>query len=129
MKAQLQTVIRFATLLAAAMLTGCASGPAVLDDWFPTRTREPLPARFVVVADAELPRICKLQGMQVYGCSIRVAQEKVCFIYTGAKPAEWLVAHEQRHCDGWEHSNPRTAANVARTDISAAVALERGHAH
>lgn len=96
-----------AALAAASLLLlpGCAA--MVHDDWHPHPTHKPLPPYNVVVAAAELPKICgDYPGMQLHGCAVRDFGSNVCVIYTGPQPAAWLLEHERRHCAGWDHDMP-----------------------
>jgi hypothetical protein len=51
-----------------------------------------------------MERACgRHQDRYVYGCAVRLASEHACLIYTREQPASWILAHERRHCDGWDH--------------------------
>jgi hypothetical protein len=104
--------------LAALGLGGCAS--MVVEDWHAQPLHPALPPHHVVIAEHELPRVCgSYPGMHVHGCAVRVATENVCFIYTAPRPAEWLMAHERKHCAGWDHGPVAgRTATVAASELA-----------
>lgn len=92
-----------ATLACGLALQGCA-GALVQDDWLPQPTHPALRPHHVVVAAADLRRVCgSYPGMALYGCAVRAVADRVCIIYTGPQPAAWLLEHERKHCAGWDH--------------------------
>ena len=96
-------MIRAAAVLACALVaSGCAT--VVQDDWQPQATHPPLPAKHIEVPEKDLRRACGIQAPgHLYGCAIRVAEARVCIIYTAPQPAAWVMEHEHRHCAGWDH--------------------------
>ncbi|HEX5129415.1 MAG TPA: hypothetical protein VFV90_06695 [Usitatibacter sp.] len=80
-------------------------GFGVVADWQPVATHQALPAMHFVVAEDDLSRVCKTNPNGVtYGCAIRVPQDNLCLIYTAKNPPQWLMEHERKHCEGWDHS-------------------------
>ena len=99
-------------LAALAALSGCAV--TVHEQWDAAPKHPPLPAVNVVVAATDLAGVCgNYPGMKLYGCAKRDYARRVCVIYTAAQPAQWLLEHERKHCDGWDHAAP--AAQPAMT--------------
>jgi len=111
----LRSVLAIVICASAALLTGCGAA-TVRDDWEPKATVPALPAVYVEVPAAELPRHCGAYSNGVlYGCAKRDFKRKVCTIYTGMQPAAWLLDHERKHCAGYDHGpvtpvGARTAA-------------------
>jgi hypothetical protein len=101
--------------IAAAMgLTGCAS-MGEPDDWSERPTHESLPAVFVEIAVADLPRTCgNYPGLTLHGCAKRDYVSRVCVIYTGPNPQPWLRTHELTHCAGYDHAAPRAMQTALR---------------
>ena len=94
-------MIRYA-LLAALSLPGCAA--LVESDWHESASHAALPAYHLVVSDAQIDSACgRVAAGYVFGCAIRLPSEHACIIYTRRDPAQWILAHERRHCDGWDH--------------------------
>ena len=90
------------------MLEGCGNAP-VNADWDLRANLPPLPVAYLVVARSELESICGAHpGMYLHGCAKRDFVARVCTIVTGPQPAAWLLDHERKHCDGWDHGTPRT---------------------
>src|SRR5688572_1089356 len=99
----MRALLLAATVAAAALLQGCA-GALVLDDWHPQPSHPALPDRHIEVPESDLARVCgNYPGMRLHGCAIRVVDARVCIIYTGPRPAAWLMDHERKHCAGWDH--------------------------
>jgi hypothetical protein len=85
--------------IGCVLLSGCAM---VREDWLDHPTHPPLPPYHIEIAQADLERACgNYPG--VYGCAIRLPEDRACLIYTGPKPAPWLLEHERKHCAGWDH--------------------------
>lgn len=88
-------------LIGLVLMTGCATNS---EGWLEHRTHDELPARFVEVSASELPAICgAYPGKLLHGCAQRDYLQRTCWIYTAPNPPDWLVAHEVRHCRGWDH--------------------------
>jgi hypothetical protein len=100
-----------AIVVAALALPGCA---ALVDaDWQDHPAYTPLPARHLIVADADIEAACGPHpGQYVYGCAVRLASENVCLIYSRADPADWIMEHERRHCEGWDHGPVKRLAEA-----------------
>jgi hypothetical protein len=91
-------------LLAASLLPGCAVPHY---DWQERPSRASLPPYHLVVSDADMERTCGSRPWAyVFGCAVRLPSERVCLVYTRARPAAWIIEHEHRHCDGWDHGPP-----------------------
>jgi hypothetical protein len=121
--------VRLARALAAiglvALLQGCGTA-LVQDDWHAHPTHPALPPHHIELAERDLPRACgEHAGMRVHGCAVRLVAERVCLIYTGPRPAAWLLEHEHKHCAGWDHG-PAPVGSGAR--VAAASPLP-GNAH
>jgi hypothetical protein len=102
--------------LAALAASGCAA--LVQDDWHAQANHPALPPRHIEVASADLARVCgQPAGMIVYGCAIRVFEPRLCLVYTPPNSPAWVMAHELRHCAGWDHGD---VASAARTSVAAA---------
>jgi hypothetical protein len=99
-------VIRLA-LLAALALPGCAA--LVANDWHDAASHQALPPFHLVVSDADMQHACGDHRGYVFGCAVRIPSERVCLIYTRARPAVWILEHERKHCDGWDH-HPTSAS-------------------
>jgi hypothetical protein len=56
---------------------------------------------------------------------MRVADANVCFIYTAPRPAAWLMAHERKHCAGWDHGPWPASAGTQVTAASAVSPADR----
>jgi hypothetical protein len=88
--------------LIALGLQGCAA--LVESDWRESATHPPLRAYHLVVSDVQIEHACGSHpGSYVFGCALRLPSEGVCIIYTRRDPPQWLLMHEHRHCDGWDH--------------------------
>ena len=83
-------------------LQGCGAA-MVRDDWLPHPTHPALKPHHVEVAGADLQGVCGAYPGVLYGCALRVPADGLCIIFTGPRPAAWVMAHERRHCDGWDH--------------------------
>lgn len=114
MKRILPTLATLALLLGLPGTAGAFFGLGVQSDWQPARAHEPLPAVHFVVPAKDLPRICRTHpAAATYGCAFRDVPSKVCIIYTAANPPRWLMDHELKHCDGWDHGpTPRHLAAI-----------------
>lgn len=86
------------------LLTGCAS-VGDQHDWKHTRPASAKPWFYVTVDDPD--SVCRLLGSQashsvrVDGCA--VWKPAGCEIYVPAGAPDWLVAHEEKHCNGYTH--------------------------
>lgn len=88
-----------------ASLAGCAAFDAA-EDWYPIPRHKPLPVHHITVPQGELAETCGWRpafGQYIYGCALRVPEANVCVIYTGPNPAPWQLAHEEKHCAGYDH--------------------------
>ena len=97
--------LAFLAIMAALFVSGCASyaGPAYT--WRTVRAPAPLPWLYVAVADVH--RTCleagaKAQvGARIGGCAQWTPTG--CTIYLPLDAADWVISHEERHCNGEEH--------------------------
>ena len=103
-----------AAIAAALALQGCAEA-MVRADWQERPAYPALAPYHIEIASSELPRICGAHPGTLHGCAIRVVDARVCLIYTGPRPAAWLMEHEHKHCAGWDHG----PANVMPTRVAA----------
>jgi len=93
-----------APLAAAIALSACTSMP-VDEEWEATPSHPALPATFLVVDSKGIEQNCgSPAGLYVYGCANRDYKRRDCLVYTRASPPGWLVEHEKKHCDGWDHA-------------------------
>lgn len=99
-------VIRYA-LLAASALPGCAA--LVEHDWNERPSQVPLPPYHLVISEADMERACGSRPWRhVFACAVRIPSEHVCLVYTRAQPAAWIIEHERKHCEGWDHGPARS---------------------
>ena len=98
-------MIRWAWLAALA-LPGCAA--LVENDWDANASHPPLRPYHVVISDAEIDHACGTRpGMYMFGCAVRIDSENLCLVYTRPQPAAWIMVHEYKHCNGWNHGQLR----------------------
>lgn len=89
--------------LAGLMLQGCGA-LLVQESWLDAPTHAALRPFHIELSEEELPRACgNAPALKLYGCAVRVQQDRVCIIYTTPKPAGWVMDHERLHCAGWDH--------------------------
>lgn len=107
---------RAALAALATTLAGCGSmAIGVQDDWQAQPSHPPLPPFNVVVAAGDLPQICgDFPGKRLYGCAQRNYEANVCIIYTAARPAQWLLEHERKHCAGYDHGRSTLTTAAVR---------------
>ena len=84
------------------LLSGCASHQY---DWKKTRPESVKPWIYVHVIDPDLA--CRGFGSQA-GATVRINGCAVwkpvnCVIVLPENPPKWLIEHEERHCEGWNH--------------------------
>lgn len=116
-----------AGLAIASLLQGCA-GALVQEDWHPQPTHAALPPYHIELAERDLPRTCgQHAGLRVHGCAVRLVAERVCLIYTGPRPAAWLMEHERKHCAGWDHGPTPVDSGVRVAAASADPHHEHSH--
>jgi len=114
-KQTIRTLLTIAACSLGAIATGCAN-LGTQHEWEPKATVPALPVAYLEVPSAELPRHCGLYASgTLYGCAKRDFKQRTCTIVTGPQPAVWLLDHERKHCEGFDHgpSTPvgaRTAA-------------------
>ena len=95
-----------AIVLAGLALPGCAA--MVEADWQEHPSHAPLQSYHIELPDAQLGRACgERPGQYVFGCALLIPSDRICIILTRAHPAEWIMQHEQRHCDGWDHGTEK----------------------
>jgi hypothetical protein len=89
-------------LLLLALLTACA----VPNDagWETQPSHAPLPAYFIDTDGASLQKICGPRAnFTFHGCAFRNYAAGKCFVYVESGAPEWLAAHENLHCAGFDH--------------------------
>ena len=92
-----------APLVVALAVSACTHLP-VDDQWEASPSHKALPASFLVVDSKGIDQNCgSPPGLYVYGCASRDYGRGSCVEYTRAGPDAWLVEHEKKHCDGWDH--------------------------
>lgn len=88
---------------AVLVLQGCGAA-GVRADWLTQATHGALRPFHVEVSAEKLASACgDAPAMGLYGCAVRIPDERLCVIYTTPHPESWVMAHEQRHCDGFDH--------------------------
>ena len=93
------------TPIAAALALSACSHLPTYEEWETGPSHPPLPAAFVVVDSIGIDRNCgSPPGLYVYGCAYRDFDRRACLVFTRANPGSWLVEHEKKHCDGWDHA-------------------------
>lgn len=98
-------------VMAASVLLGACAHLVAEEEWEPQASHPPLPATFVVADAATIAQQCgDPPGIYLHGCAQRDFEKLSCTVYTRAGPPQWLIEHERRHCDGWDHPGaPKTA--------------------
>ena len=96
-------LLTLAAIIGAVMVTaGCASY-----DYLWLRVRPPAPKPWFYVAVDDPDRACRAAGAhakvgeRINGCASWTPTH--CTIYLPHGAPAWLVAHEERHCNGEEH--------------------------
>lgn len=79
--------------LVLVVLTACASKPY----WY--RVADPLPVERIIEVDT----ILATWGHHVNGYAIRGEKGCTIIISTRVLDHERVLAHEKKHCDGWNH--------------------------
>ena len=87
-------MIRLALIL---LLSGCA---AMDYDWkFTSAPIHPKQWRYVYLADAR--KVCQnYYPRAADACTVRGHE---CLMILPINPPRWLVEHERKHCEGWNH--------------------------
>lgn len=101
----LQAVIASAGLcIVLVALSGCATVPEF--EWRKERPASAKPWAYVIVENVDLT--CRSQMgasalniLRIAGCA--TWKPAGCMIYLPHGAAEWIVRHEERHCEGWGH--------------------------
>jgi len=99
--------IKLAAAIFTVALSGCASVPdwkAGGSDW--TLSSNPIAEIDYVYAE---PSVIKLlcesftatEGTNIKACATRT--QTVCRIYLPRNAPDWIKAHEEKHCAGWNH--------------------------
>lgn len=92
-----------APIAAGLALSACTHLP-VYEEWEARPSHPALPAAFIVVDSDGIDRNCgSPPGLYVYGCASRDYGRRACLVYTRVNPESWLVEHEKKHCEGWDH--------------------------
>jgi hypothetical protein len=105
---------KFTILLAAFLLLGCASEPQEWwqSVWLKSATEksytwyhtgyDPLPMTIHYNTPYDVVTGYCSKTWQVIACAVR--RENSCDVYTPFERLnEYIIAHEQKHCDGWNH--------------------------
>ena len=88
---------------ASLVLGACAVSP-IQEEWEALPSHPSLPAAFLTVDSDGIAANCGTHpGLYVFGCAKRLFDSRACLVFTRANPQRWLLEHEQRHCDGWDH--------------------------
>ena len=102
------------TLLSVLILglVGCANMPDDRDErgylWY--NNAEPIPQSRWIYQTHSVKKIAELctvpnVGIKALACVYRIGN--LCLILLPPNPAAWLVKHEERHCEGWNHEPTR----------------------
>ena len=87
-----------------APLMACACGSLPHEEWENRPSHPALPTAFLVVDSDGIAANCgTYPQLYVFGCAKRLFESQACLVFTRANPASWLIEHEQKHCDGWDH--------------------------
>jgi len=90
--------------VAVALTASACTHMPVYEEWEASPSHAALPPAYFVVDSDGINRNCgSPPGQYVYGCASRDYGRRSCLVYTRANPASWLVEHEKKHCDGWDH--------------------------
>lgn len=84
------------------LLAGCAALAPDPLGWEKIPSRPALPAIHVKVARELLPQACA-PYTTAWGCAVRRYDLGLCYIFTDPNPADWQLAHERKHCEGYNH--------------------------
>lgn len=88
-----------AMIVLTLMLGGCAT-PDFMFNWY--RSHEPLPRTWHVVPQSAVQAYCG-RSDHLLACAYWIEGDH-CWIFTSQKnPTPYVIAHEERHCDGWSH--------------------------
>ena len=84
------------------LLSGCAT-----DQYQWKQTRPPSEKPWVYIYALDTDTLCRGLGskvsfaLKIQGCSIW--KERGCVIVIPENPPKWLIEHEEKHCEGWDH--------------------------
>lgn len=99
----MRSIHRAAVVCGSLFLGACASGPAY-EEWESRPSHPALPAAYVIVDSDGIAANCGTHPrLYVFGCAKRLFDERACLVFTRANPQPWLIEHEQKHCDGYDH--------------------------
>ncbi|HUQ26957.1 MAG TPA: hypothetical protein VM051_00095 [Usitatibacter sp.] len=94
---------------ACALLSAACAQLPTADHWEEAPSHKALPAVYIEVDAAGIARYCgKDPALYIHGCAHRDFESRACFVFTRARPQQWLLEHEKKHCDGYDH--PVTAS-------------------
>ena len=102
--------MRIILIIVVFILIGCATPQHEFKDgyyWYSERQWEPINKedwRYIVVDEPK--NVCmKYFGILVDACVVTMMEngKRVCNIYISPTVSDKLLAHEERHCDGWQH--------------------------
>lgn len=100
-------ILALATLIVTACTTTPSDGPDAQGyRWEKTGVDVPLANRTVTVVPADwIEMHCGLtHGAEACAITERNdAGQYVCRIIVPKGHPDWMIPHEQRHCDGWQH--------------------------
>jgi len=117
-----------AAAFASLALGACSLLPAN-EEWEARPSHAPLPAAFHVVDAKGIASNCgSPAGTYIHGCAQRDYQTRTCVVFTRADPAGWLIEHEKKHCNGWDHAGA-VPTFPGITTLAAAPLMPTGHAH
>lgn len=85
-------------------LNACAIAvPESMYEWYQTETK-PIPMSIHKVTQEQVQGLCCLESGYVIACAYRDPQTNFCGVFTSQdKLSDRVLAHEKKHCDGWDH--------------------------
>lgn len=99
-----QSKMKFKPLLFSLLiLAGCVNVPSFNDDqgikWYKKYQAIPV-ANWTYIYTSDVEVFC---GMGKLACAKMYHSAQLCTIILPKNAPQWLVRHEERHCEGWWH--------------------------
>ena len=95
----------YALLVVSIVAVACAMAGCASFDYEWQKARPPAPKPWMRVMVAEVDPVCRQAGAtfdgRILGCAVWSRQG--CTIYLVPDAPAWVIAHEERHCEGWDH--------------------------
>lgn len=96
--------MKYFLLFAALLNTGCAllMEPLPDDAYTWEKTRQAVPYTIHVVPQTAVQAYCSHESAYVMACAYYDSEH--CWIFSSSDTAmRKMIAHEVKHCDGWDH--------------------------